>query len=192
MEIAAMERLLLVPVDDSVVFPHMTVTLAVDVGDEERVVLVPRAGDAFAAVGTVAEVVERVRLPGGARATALAGQYRATIGAARTDAAGDLRVEVEPQPDDEPVDGRTRELAREYRAVVEEILELRGDDGRVSGFVRSITEPGVLADTSGYSPDLGYEQKVELLETLDVTERPPLALRFQPERLGGQPGSKRI
>ena len=27
---------------------------------------------------------------------------------------------------------KTRELEREYRAVVEEILELRGDDGRIS------------------------------------------------------------
>src|SRR5215207_4879083 len=127
MEKATMERLLLVPVDDSVVFPHMTVTLAVDVSDESRVVLVPRSGDSFAGVGTVAEVAERVRLPGGARATALAGQYRATIGAAHTDPSGDLRVDVEPQPDAEPVDGRTRQLEREYRAVVEEILELRGD-----------------------------------------------------------------
>src|SRR5919109_3442702 len=125
MERMPMETLLLVPVDDSVVFPHMTVTLAVDVGDETRVVLVPRAGEEFAAVGTVAEVVDRVRLPGGARATALTGLHRATIGAARTDAAGDLRVEVEARLDDEPVDGRTRQLEREYRAVVEEILELR-------------------------------------------------------------------
>ena len=71
----------------------------------------------------------------------------------------------------QPVDGKTRDLEREYRAVVEELLELRGDDGRVAAFVRSITEPGALADTAGYSPDLTYEQKVELLETLDVTER---------------------
>src|ERR671937_2838533 len=120
MEIAEMESLLLVPVDDSVVFPHMTVTLAVDVGEESRVVLVPRTDGAFAAVGTVAEVVDRVRLPGGTRATALAGLYRATIGAASSDAAGDLRVEAEPHPDGEPVDGRTRQLEREYRAVVEE------------------------------------------------------------------------
>jgi ATP-dependent Lon protease len=178
-----METLLLVPVDDSVVFPNMTLTLAVDVGDEERVVLVPRKGDEFASVGTVAEVVERVRLPGGARAVALNGLYRGTIGAARNDPTGALRVEVAPHPDDEPVDGKTRELEREYRAVVEEILELRGDDGRVAAFVRSILEPGALADTSGYSPDLGYEQKVELLETLDVTERLEKALRFQRERL---------
>ncbi len=134
-----METLLLVPVDDSVVFPNMTITLAIDVGDEERVVLVPRKGDEFASVGTVANVVERVRLPGGGRAVAIEGAHRARIGAARTDATGALRVEVEPHPDDVPVDGRTRNLEREYRAVVEEILELRGDDGRVAAFVRSIT-----------------------------------------------------
>ncbi len=56
-----METLLLVPVDDSVVFPSMTVTLAVDVGSEDRVILVPRNGDEFASVGTVAEVSEVVR-----------------------------------------------------------------------------------------------------------------------------------
>ncbi len=178
-----METLLLVPVDDSVVFPNMTITLAIDVGDEERVVLVPRKGDEFAGVGTVANVVERVRLPGGGRAVAIEGAHRARIGAARTDSSGALRVEVDPHPDDVPVDGRTRNLEREYRAVVEEILDLRGDDGRVAAFVRSITEPGALADTGGYSPDLSYEQKVELLETLDVTDRLELALKMQRERL---------
>src|ERR687895_755116 len=178
-----METLLLVPVDDSVVFPNMTITLAIDVADEERVVLVPRKGDEFASVGTVANVLERLRLPGGGRAVAIEGVHRARIGAARTDATGALRVEVEPHPDDVPVDGRTRNLEREYRAVVEEILELRGDDGRVAAFVRSITEPGPLADTAGYSPDLTYEQKVELLETLDVTDRLELALKMQRERL---------
>src|ERR671925_480489 len=178
-----METLLLIPVDDSVVYPNMQVTLAVDAGSEDRVVLVPRKGDEFASVGTVAQVTDRVRLPGGARAVALDGLHRGLIGAARTDAGGALRVDVTAHPDDIPVDGRTRNLEREYRAVVEEILDLRGDDGRIAAFVRSITEPGTLADTSGYSPDLSYEQKVELLETLDVTERLELALRFQRERL---------
>jgi ATP-dependent Lon protease len=178
-----METMLLVPVDDSVVFPTMTVTLAIDVGTDERVVLVPRKGDEFASVGTVAQVAEQIRLPGGGRAVALEGLYRGRIGAASTGADGSLRVEVEPHPDDQPVDGKTRELEREYRAVVEEILELRGDDGRVAAFVRSIIEPGALADTAGYSPDLTYEQKVELLEILDVTERLARALALQRERL---------
>ena len=178
-----METLLLVPVDDSVVFPTMTVTLSVDVGDEERVLLVPREDGEFADVGTVAEVAERVRLPGGGKAVTLAGLHRGTAGAATTDPQGQLRVEVEEHPDDEPVDGKTRDLEREYRAVVEEILELRGDDGRIAAFLRSITEPGALADTAGYSPDINYEQKVELLGTLDVTERLEKSLTFQRERL---------
>ena len=187
-----METLLLVPVDDSVVFPNMTVTLAVDVGSDDRVLVVPRKDDAFASVGTVAEVAEHVRLPGGGHAVTLSGLHRGVAGAARTDASGALRVEVTPHPDDEPVDGKTRDLEREYRATVEEILELRGDDGRIAAFVRSITEPGALADTSGYSPDIGYDEKVELLETLDVTARLERALALQRERLAELQVRRRI
>jgi ATP-dependent Lon protease len=75
---------------------------------------------------------------------------------------------------------------------VEEILEVRGDDGRISAFLRSISEPGPLADTSGYSPDLSYEQKVRLLQTVDVTERLELALGYQRERLAELQVRKRI
>jgi ATP-dependent Lon protease len=187
-------RLLLVPLDDVVVFPGMSVTLAVDTGEEERVLLVPRHEQEFANIGTVAEVSEQVRLPGGARAVALQGLHRGIAGAAHTMPDGRLYVEVEEQPDpsDKTPDGRTRNLEREYRAVVEEILELRGDDGRVAAFVRSITEPGILADTSGYSPDLNYDQKVQLLQTLDIAQRLELALRFQRERLAELQVRKRI
>src|SRR5438270_10670049 len=185
-------RLLLVPLEDAVVFPGMSVTLTVDAGDEDRVLLVPRHEGDFAGVGTVAEVADRVRLPGGARAVALQGLHRGVAGAAQTLPDGRLYVEVEERPDDVPVDGKTRNLEREYRAVVEEILELRGDDGRIAAFVRSITEPGSLADTSGYSPDIGYEQKVQLLQTVDVTDRLELALKFQRERLAELQVRKRI
>ena len=113
-------------------------------------------------------------------------------GAAHTDPDGVLRVEVDERPDVAPPASLTRELEREYRAVVEEILELRGDDGRISAFVRSITHPGSLADTAGYSPDLNFGQKLELLETLDVVERLKLALRFQQDRLAELRVRKRI
>src|ERR671933_1189775 len=172
-----------IPLDDSVVFPHMDVTLAVDAGGDDRVLLMPKHENDFASVGTVAEVVDRIRLPGGARAVELRGLHRGVAGAAQTGPGGELRVDVESHPDTVPVDGRTRELEREYRAVVEEILELRGDDGRVSAFVRSITEVGTLADTVAYAPDITFQQKVELLETVDVVERLQLALRLQRERL---------
>src|SRR5688500_1121237 len=159
-----LSTLLLVPVEDAVVFPNMTVTLTVDVGDAERVLLVPQHEGSYASVGTVAEVGDRIRLPGGGRAVALEGLHRAIAGAAHTDARGRLRVEVEERPDENPPPARTAELEREYRAVVEEILELRGDDGSVARLLRSISEPGALADTAGYAPDLNYEQNVELLE----------------------------
>src|SRR5262249_34335841 len=123
------------------------------------------------------------RLPGGVSAVSLVGLHRGIAGAAHTDAQGRLRVEVEERPDVAPPGIKTRELEREYRAVVEEILELRGDDGRVSSFVRSIAEAGTLADTAAYAPEASFEQRIELLEAVDVVERLELAVRLQRERL---------
>jgi ATP-dependent Lon protease len=185
-------RLRLIPLDDTVVFPNMGITLTIDVGDDERVVLVPRHENEFLEVGTIAEVSEQIRLPGGGRAVSLSGEHRALIGAAQTGASGELRVEVDERPDTVPHDKRTRELEREYRATVEEILELRGDDGRISAFLRAIAEPGALADSAGYSPNLSYEQKVELLRTLDVTERLELAVKLQRESLAELQVRRRI
>ena len=178
-----MTSLILVPMDETVVFPTMDVSLPVDVGDEEQVLLVPRHDTAFAKVGTIAKVTDTVRLPGGGKAVALSGFARGIAGAAHTDHLGRLRVEVTQHDDDVPVDGRTRDLEREYRAVVEEILELRGIDDRVGAWLRAIGEPGPLADTIGYAPDVSFDEKVEVLETLDVTERLELAVRIQRQRL---------
>jgi ATP-dependent Lon protease len=185
-------RMRLIPLDDTVVFPNMGITLTIDVGEDKRVVLVPRHENEFLEVGTIAEVSEQIRLPGGGRAVSLSGEHRALIGAAQTGPGGELRVEVDEKPDEVPVDGRTRELEREYRATVEEILELRGDDGRISAFLRAIAEPGALADSAGYSPSLTYEQKVELLRTTDVTERLELAVRLQRDSLAELQIRKRI
>jgi ATP-dependent Lon protease len=187
-----MKRLRIIPLDDTVVFPGMPVTLTVDVGSDAQVLLVPRHDHAYARVGVVAEVAERVRVAGHGLAVALTPLHRAIPGAAAADPDGVLRVEVEPHADSTPPPATTRELEREYRAVVDEILEIRGDDGRIRGFLRSITEPGALADTSGYSPDLNFTQKLQLLETLDVVERLKLALALQRERLAELQVRKRI
>src|ERR1044072_3200774 len=111
-----MSSLLLVPLDDTVVFPTMDVTLPVRVGDEERVLLVPRHEGEFAKVGTIAEVTDHIRLPGRGRAGALPG----VAAAAHPARAGRLMVEVAEHRDDVPVDGVTRNLEREYRAIIEE------------------------------------------------------------------------
>ena len=188
-----MSRLRIVPLDDAVIFPGMNVTLSVeDVGSDARVLLVPRQGQSFARVGVVAEVSNRVRLSSHSAAVTLVGLHRGVPGAGEADSEGTLRVLVDERPDEGVPPHLTRDLEREYRAVVEEILTLRGDDGRISAFLRSITSPGALADTSGYSPDLSASQKIQLLEALDVVERLKLALRLQQERLTELVVRKRI
>src|SRR5258705_497187 len=168
MQRLTMATLLLIPLEDTVVFPTMDVTLPVDVGDEERVLLVPRHDGEYAKVGTIARVAEQVRLPGGARGAALEGIARGIAGAAHTDERGRLRVDVTEAEDGVPVDGRT------------------------SAWIRAIVEPGPLADTSGYAPDLTFVQKVRLLETIDVTDRLELALELQRERLAELQVRRRI
>ena len=187
-----MSDLLLVPLEDTVVFPGMTVTLAVDAGDEDRVLLVPKHEDEYAKVGTVAEVADRVRLPGGGQAVAFTGLHRAVLGAAHTDSQGRLHVEVDERPDENLPPVQTRELEREYRAVVEEILEIRNADERISAFLRSITEAGALADTCAYAPDISFAQRVELLEKIDIIERLDFALSLQRERLAELQVRRRI
>jgi ATP-dependent Lon protease len=187
-----MSLLRLIPTDNLVIFPGMDVTLPISVGSEERVLLVPREEGRFASVGVVAEVGQTLRLPGGVRAVSLKGLHRAIAGAAHPDHEGNLRVEADERPDLEPPREQIADLEREYRAVVAEILELRGDDGRIASFLRAIDEAGALADTSGYSPDLTFAQKVELLENFDVVARLQRALELQRERLTELQLRKRI
>ena len=174
----------LVPLDDAIVFPTITATLPIDVGEDERVFLIPRKDGEFGRVGVVAEVVEHGRSRRGVPVATVVGLHRGIAGAATNmDDDGTLHVEVQEIHDGHPDDEHTLELAREYRAVVEEILELRGDDGRIATFLRSIEEPGALADTSGLAPDIPNEGKLRLLETIDVTERLEIAVGLQRERL---------
>jgi ATP-dependent Lon protease len=175
---------LLIPLDEAIVFPTVTATLPIDVGDEDRVFLLPRSDGEFARIGVVAEVIERGHSRRGAPVATVLGLHRGLAGVAVADKDSDaLRIDVQEFHDGHPDDEQTRELAREYRAVVEEILELRGDDGRVSAFLRSIEEPGALADTAGLSPEFSADQKLRLLDVLDVSERLRVAVELQRERL---------
>ena len=170
----------LIPLEDALVLPGMALSVdlaspeanaAVDeVGDDRRVVLVPRVDGRFATIGVVAQLEgEPAMLPGGSRGVTLRALHRAELGRAEA-AGGALRIEVAERPDPDDPGDEARELAREYRAIVEEILEARGNRP-VIAMLRQIDEPGALADTAGFSPDLSYERKLELLETVDVEQR---------------------
>ncbi len=174
----------LIALDEAIVFPTVTATLPIDVGEDERVFLIPRRDGEYGRVGVVAEVIETGLSRRGRPVATVVGLHRGLIaGSAQPGEGDELRVEVQEIRDGHPDDEHTRELAREYRAVVEEILELRGDDGRIAAFLRSVDEPGALADTSGLSPDIPGEGKLRLLEAVDVTARLELAVELQRERL---------
>ena len=70
-----MSDLLRGPLEDTVVFPGRTVTRTVDVGDEDRVLLVPRHESEYAKVGKASRVWGggRHRGPGRARPRGVGG-----------------------------------------------------------------------------------------------------------------------
>src|SRR5256712_5278322 len=100
----------------------------------------------------------------------LRGESRARLGSGQADIAGALFVKAEPIVDPEPPTERSTELAREYRAMLENLVESRGVP-QVVQFLRAARTPGHLADLAGYSPDLSTEQKLEILEMTDLEER---------------------
>jgi ATP-dependent Lon protease len=167
--------------DDVVVLPHMTVTLAIE-GDSQRaaidaarqgsrlVLLVPRVDGKFGGIGTVARLGDSAELPTGAEAFMIRGEYRARLGGGQADIAGALWVKADPIVDPEPPTERSLELMREYRALLENLVESRGVP-QVVQFIRAAKTPAHLADLAGYSPDLNTDQKLKILETVDVEER---------------------
>jgi len=182
----------LLPLKSGVILPGMVFTMALE-SDEARVavdaarsagghlLLVPHIEGRYANVGVIAEVMEEGSLPGGLEAIAIRGDQRATIGTGVPGTGDALWVEAEPLVDVEATPDVV-ELAREYRAVLENILLSRGAR-QIAAQLREITEPGRLADVAGYSPDLTLAQKVEVLETIDVESRIRLVLGWARDTL---------
>jgi ATP-dependent Lon protease len=174
------ETLPLLPLTSGVVLPGMVVTATLETPESRaaasaaddaggHLLLVPRVDGRYARVGTVAKVENAGELPNGQLAIVIRGLARARIGAGVAGTGSATWVEIE-QLDDPPATERTTQLAREYRAVVESILEARGAQ-QVAELLRGINDPGQIADTAVYSPDLSFEQKVEILEATDVEQR---------------------
>src|SRR5260221_8362144 len=173
----------LLPLSSGVVLPQMFVTLALEtpeardaaaaaraVAADGRVLLVPKVGAGYATVGTIARVENHGELPSGQPALVLRGLARAKVGAVVANDEPGLWVNAELVTDRAEVTGRVKDLMREYRAVVRGIAQKLGSP-RFADALQGVDDPGALADTAGWSPDLTVEQKVELLETLDPEAR---------------------
>jgi ATP-dependent Lon protease len=142
---------------------------ATETGDDARVLLVPRLGGEYAAVGTVATIEQVGQLPGGEAAAVVRGISRVRIGTGATGPGAALWVQATVQPDID-ADTRAGDLARDYRALAVSLLQQRGAWQFVDS-VQSMTDPAALADLAGYAPYLTAQQKVWLLETTDVAAR---------------------
>ena len=179
------QTLPLLPLTSGVILPGMVFTMALETEEARvaveaagsaggRLVLVPHIDGRYAVVGVVAEIVERGEIPGGPPAMIVRGLERAAIGTGVPGTGQALWVQVEPISEGPATDNVT-ELAREYRAVLENILLSRGAR-QLAERLRDVTEPSQVADLAGYSPDLSLAQKVQVLETLNVEERLRLVL----------------
>jgi ATP-dependent Lon protease len=171
----------LLPLNNAVVLPGMVVTIPVEREEsgaaiaaaregDGLVLLVPRVEGKYASIGTVAKIEDSRKLPNGVDVAILQGLHRASVGRAATGTGPALRVFAQQTEDINPLSETAHVLAREYKALIENLLELR-DQSEVFQMVRNIDRPAQLSDLAGYSPDLSLEKKVEILETLDVEQR---------------------
>jgi ATP-dependent Lon protease len=186
------QTLPLLPLTSGVVLPGMVFTMALETDEAKaaadaagsvggELVLVPHIDGRYASVGVISKILETGELPGGPVAVVVSGLRRTTIGTAVPGTGQALWVQVEPVTDG-PETPRALELAREYRAVLENILLTRGARGMAER-LRDITDASQIADLSGYSPDLSLAQKVEVLETVDLEARLRLVLGWARETL---------
>jgi ATP-dependent Lon protease len=197
----SVETLPLLPLTSGVVLPGMVVTATLETAESraatqaardagQLLVLVPKIDDRYARIGTVAKIEDAGELPGGQMAIVVRGLHRAEISTGVAGTGSATWVEIQRIDEPEP-SMRARDLAREYRAVIESILEARGAR-QIADTLRGVEDPGQLADTAVYSPDLSFERKVELLETTDVEERLAKVLAWARDTLAEQEIKDRI
>jgi ATP-dependent Lon protease len=183
-------RLPLLPLRDIIVFPHMVVPLFVGrpksmqaleeamAGDKQLLLAAqrraktddPNAEDIFS-IGTVGHIIQLLRFPKGPVKVLVEGRARAQIRAfTQIDPFFMCDVDDLPEPDDDP--SLVAALMRSVQDVFDDYVKLNTripPEMLVS--VRTIDEPGRLADTIVAHVALKLKDKQELLETVSPAKR---------------------
>jgi len=176
-----------------VVLPEMVVTIKVETTEaaaavgaapehDDHVVLVPRDLEATQAIGTLARIEQRGALPGGGDGLVIRGVSRVRVGRGSLDGSGALLVDATE------IDGGERtpltdELADRYRAAATRLLKAVGGS-RMARLLHDVDDPGALADTIAWWPELDDDQRVQLLETTATDDRLRLAIEWAEEAAG--------
>ncbi|MFC7424325.1 endopeptidase La [Nocardia tengchongensis] len=138
-------------------------------GKVNQVLVAPRLDEGYASYGVVATIEQVGRMRGGAPAAVLKAESRAKIGHGVTGPGAALWVEAEPV-EIPAADGRTKELAAEYKKLVVSVLQRR-EAWQVIDAVNQMNDPSTLADAAGWASYLSNEQKREILDTPDTQAR---------------------
>ncbi|MFI5840328.1 endopeptidase La [Catenuloplanes sp. NPDC051500] len=196
-----MATLPVLPLTDDVLLPRMVTPVELDsatqaavdaarTSGDKRLLAVPRIDGVYGPVGTVAVIEQVGRLPSGEPVAVIRGLHRARIGSGVAGPGAALWVES-TEIEESPVTGKTRELARDYKALVRAQLQKRGA-WQVIDAVERMTDPSEIADSSGYSPWMSLEQKRGLLDETDLTARLELLVTWIKEHQAEEEVSEKI
>ena len=122
-------------------------------------------------VGTVVKILKSVKVPGNKLNVIIQGISRVKV-LSWTRTGDYLAARVEPIPADETNNPEVDALMHSLRELAQKIIDLSPQiPAEASFLVRSIDEPGVLADIVASNLSIPPEEKQELLETFDTVER---------------------
>jgi ATP-dependent Lon protease len=122
-------------------------------------------------VGVIARLEEFLKLPDDTVRIILEGRVRAEI-LECIQSEPFYRVRCRPHPDPEVQGSEAEALISEVKAQIEEVISYMPDvSPEANAFVQRIDQPGHLADVVAYGPAFEFEDRLDLLNTLDPMER---------------------
>jgi ATP-dependent Lon protease len=135
------------------------------------------AGELYG-IGTLAKIAQVVQLQDGTVRAIVQGQGRIRL-LGFVQASPYLLVRVEEMGEVPPKGLEVEALMKTVQGQMEQYVQSGAPvPPEAAVAARNISEPGLLADMVAYSPDMTTEQRQELLETVDVTERLKLVSGF--------------
>lgn len=180
----------LLPLRDVVVYPHMVIPLFVGreksiealeaamTGEKQILLLAQKnpadddpSEDALYRVGTIATVLQLLKLPDGTVKVLVEGEQRGAV-ERFTEVEGHVRAEVSLIDEVEAAERESEVFVRSLLSQFEQYVQLgKKVPAEVLSSLNSIEEPGRLVDTMAAHMALKIEQKQEILEIIDLSAR---------------------
>ena len=197
-ELDKLQVLPLVALRDTVIFPEMIVPLQVGrdrsvkaldraVRTSQPVALVTQrsseqeeisAVDELYTIGTLAKIAQVIRLQDGTIRAIVQGRRRIRLlDLLQTEPHLEARVEIIDDAAEKTLE--VEALMASIHGQIEQYVNSGAPvPPEVAVAARNISDGGLLADMTAYSPEMTTEQRQELLETIDIAERLRLASQF--------------